>query len=98
MPGAGWKRKGEAYRANMDRTSDVPHQYAKEQMVRATRCAIQLPHQSTLTPHRDAGGRKRPAELHVDDARDEPVARRRVPDQDVGGVDLHRGCGHGTHA
>ncbi|KAL1938327.1 hypothetical protein VTO73DRAFT_11778 [Trametes versicolor] len=32
MPGAGWKRKGEAYRANMDRTSDVPHQYAKEQM------------------------------------------------------------------
>ncbi len=43
MPGAGWKRKGEAYRANMDRTSDVPHQYAKEQMVRAPQCTIQLP-------------------------------------------------------
>ncbi|KAI0632727.1 cytochrome P450 [Trametes polyzona] len=32
MPGAGWKRKGEAYRANMDRTTDLPHRYAKDQL------------------------------------------------------------------
>ncbi|KAI0351255.1 cytochrome P450 [Trametes cingulata] len=32
MPGAGWKRKGEAYRANMDRMSATPHQFVKDQM------------------------------------------------------------------
>ncbi|KAI0776641.1 cytochrome P450 [Trametes elegans] len=32
FPGAGWKRKGEAYRANMDRMSETPHQFVKDQM------------------------------------------------------------------
>lgn len=33
FPGAGWKRKGEAYRANMDQMVAVPHQFVKDQMV-----------------------------------------------------------------
>ncbi len=36
MPGAAWKRKGEAYRANMDQMTDTPHRFVKEQMVRAS--------------------------------------------------------------
>ncbi|KAI1795415.1 cytochrome P450 [Ganoderma leucocontextum] len=32
MPGAGWKRKGQMYRANMDQMSAVPHQFVKDQM------------------------------------------------------------------
>ncbi|TBU24874.1 cytochrome P450 [Dichomitus squalens] len=32
MPGAGWKRKGERYRANMDQMSAVPHQFVKDKM------------------------------------------------------------------
>ncbi|PIL26201.1 cytochrome P450 [Ganoderma sinense ZZ0214-1] len=31
-PGAGWKRKGQVYRANMDQMSAVPHQFVKDQM------------------------------------------------------------------
>lgn len=34
MPGAGWKRKGQMYRANMDQMSALPHQFVKDQMVR----------------------------------------------------------------
>ena len=36
FPGAGWKRKGEVYRANMTRMSDIPHQFVKDQMVRTS--------------------------------------------------------------
>ncbi|RDX49051.1 cytochrome P450 [Lentinus brumalis] len=32
FPGAGWKRKGEAYRANMNQMSAVPHQFVKDQI------------------------------------------------------------------
>ncbi|KAI0669064.1 cytochrome P450 [Trametes maxima] len=36
MPGAGWKRKGEAYRVNMDKMSATPHHFVKNQMVVGT--------------------------------------------------------------
>ncbi|KAI0753652.1 cytochrome P450 [Fomes fomentarius] len=36
MPGAAWKRKGEAYRANMDQMTDTPHRFVKEQMAAGT--------------------------------------------------------------
>ncbi|KAH9856137.1 cytochrome P450 [Lenzites betulinus] len=32
MPGAGWKRKGKEYKANMDRMAEIPYQFVKEQM------------------------------------------------------------------
>ena len=42
MPGAGWKRKGERYRANMEQMRAVPHQFVKDQMVGFTPNAPQM--------------------------------------------------------
>ncbi|KAI0640932.1 cytochrome P450 [Trametes meyenii] len=36
VPGAGWKRKGETYRANMDKMSATPYQFVKNQMAAGT--------------------------------------------------------------
>ncbi|KAI0705985.1 cytochrome P450 [Cerioporus squamosus] len=36
FPGAGWKRKGDAYRENMNQMSGVPHQFVKDQMAAGT--------------------------------------------------------------
>ena len=72
MPGAGWKRKGQMYRANMDQMSALPHQFVKDQMVRtsdiATGSGRFLTHPRYL-----AGRRNGDSELYVGKPRYEPL-------------------------
>ena len=89
MPGAAWKRRGLAYRENMDRMSNVPFQFVKEQMVRGVIWVIEVVLSHDFLGWRLGSGEGDP-QLYVVTPCVKSFIGGRVQDQDVGSVHLLR--------
>ena len=89
MPGAAWKRRGLAYRENMDRMSNVPFQFVKEQMVRGVIWVIGVVLSHDFLKWRLGSGEGDP-QLYVVAPCVKSFIGGRVQDQDVRRVHLFR--------